>query len=328
MGDSIDKAAKDAAGVLKKIKAAKGKLKGNFYYAGDTRGASAGIVVTLLARDPKGSKASSMGKGVRKEIKGAKFARGTVGMKGSKLLFEVFAGSASPGHMKAGFKKAISELDGLEHLKKALVKKAGSDDVDDTEESDDLETSSEASTSSSTAPTIEDVEDVLDGIDPQELKALMAEQEELGDLNTQLQGFLSDDSTEEELGEQIAEALDELQRLQAEGATDEELEAARRELAELAYAGPDPFPAAGEALSPELIEVLKSSMNAAVQSLGAYLQKTFEALQQFHARLEKMTEEERNDIRDDGGLVTVEEFRRSVLSYRDQLQQNLEAVTG
>ena len=45
---TIEDAAREAAGTLKKIRAAKGKLKGNFYYAGDTRGKEAALAVTLL----------------------------------------------------------------------------------------------------------------------------------------------------------------------------------------------------------------------------------------------------------------------------------------
>ena len=38
--------------VLKKIAAARGKLQGNFYFAGDSKMENAGVVLTLTARDP------------------------------------------------------------------------------------------------------------------------------------------------------------------------------------------------------------------------------------------------------------------------------------
>ena len=49
MSKVIEDAAKEAAGAIKKIRAGKGAVKGNFYYAGDTRGKAAGLVITLQA---------------------------------------------------------------------------------------------------------------------------------------------------------------------------------------------------------------------------------------------------------------------------------------
>jgi hypothetical protein len=46
--------AAEALTVLKKIVAGKGRLQGNFYFAGDTKG-TAGLVITLSGRDPRGT---------------------------------------------------------------------------------------------------------------------------------------------------------------------------------------------------------------------------------------------------------------------------------
>ena len=63
---------------LKKVISSRGRLQGNFYFTGDTKGKMAGLVVTLTARDPKGSKALNKGKKLRKAITGYRNATGTI----------------------------------------------------------------------------------------------------------------------------------------------------------------------------------------------------------------------------------------------------------
>ena len=107
MNDLIDTCAEEALKPLKKILASRGKLLGNFYFAGDTKGRQAGLVVTLTARDPKGAKATARGKKLRASIDGAKFARGTVQIKGPRLLFVLHTGSATCDHVKRAFKRSF-----------------------------------------------------------------------------------------------------------------------------------------------------------------------------------------------------------------------------
>lgn len=317
MSELIDKAASSAGAALKKIKASKGSLLGNFYFAGDTQGRAGGLVVTLTARDPKGSKAVTEGKAIRKALKGARFARGTVIMRGSKLLFEVHSGSASPSNVLLSFKKAISELEGLGFIKKAIVKQAGSDT--------DTETETESEPTSAVPAAVaglEDVDDILDGIDEDELKALLAEQDELGDLNDQLAGFLSEEASEAERGEQIADALDNITALESADASGRELAQARRALAEVLYTGAEPFPEPGQPLSPDVQELLNLSMAAAVRSLDAYLRSVADEIAQLHAKISAMSEEERGQAREELRPLLAQ-HRRSVTSYHSQLQQNI-----
>ena len=72
---AADDAVENTLKNLKKIRASKGKLQGNYYYAGSNDGRTAGLVVTLSIRDKKGMMAFATGKPIRKEISGAKFSR-------------------------------------------------------------------------------------------------------------------------------------------------------------------------------------------------------------------------------------------------------------
>lgn len=321
MSKVIEDAAKEAAGAIKKIRAGKGNVKGNFYYAGDSRGKSAGLVVTLQARDPKGAKATTQGKAVRKEIKGAKFARGIVSLEGSSLLFELFAGSASKDHVKLGFKKKLSEYGGLAILKKAMLKKGG------TEEAAEV-ASEEALTEEQQA----EIDAILTGIDEEELAELRAAQKDLGTLNDDMAAFLSDDDLQEEIGEQIAEQLQVITSLsEATPRDDKAIDAARRALAELAYTGPEPLPEPGTMLSPEMREILTGAIDKAVTALSSFLSRAIGELKKIHDKLESASPEEVAAIEDGDRkemLGSIDLSAAAVLSYREQLRSNLVAEAG
>ena len=319
MDEAITAAAQAAAGALKKIRAGKGKLVGYFYYVGDTRGKQAALVVTLQARDKKGTKASSEGKKLRKLIPGAKFSRGTVSVDGSKLIFELRAGSASGGHVKSGFKKSgLADVSGLGVLKKAVIRKGGVDEADDDEQGS---TAAEAAAPDST------VEETFDDIDPAELAALLADQEELGELTDEVDSFLAGDDVQAEIGEQIAEQLTALSALEAaEPRDDKAIAAARRALAELAYTGPNPFPEVGQPLDPETRAILSGAVESAVKALDAFLDKAIAEIKLIHDRLQGMSDEERAALTDSERKAMIQSLdlsADSVTSYRDQLRKNL-----
>ncbi|MFT5684974.1 MAG: hypothetical protein ACI8RZ_005919, partial [Myxococcota bacterium] len=264
MGEAIDKANLEAKGALKKIKASGGKLQGNFYYAGTGKGTSAGLVVTLLSRDKKGSKALTQGKAVRKEVKGAKFARGTVSIDRGKLLFMVHGGSASANHLKTDFKKSLSTLDGMKLLKAALVRKKGAE----------VSNESEVVDAEDTSPV---EEERLTEDEQRELAELELEQADIADLNEQLTEFLSDDDALKELGEQLSEqlrALDILER--ATPRSEDDVREARETLAGLLDIGPDPFLAVGQSLPQDIFHLmalsseLLSDTKASTKSAGEY----------------------------------------------------------
>ncbi len=243
MGEATEAANFAAKGALKKIKASKGRLQGNFYYAGSGKGVvdGAGLVVTLASRDRKGTKALTQGKSVRKELKGAKFARGTVTMNGGKLVFTMHNGSASASHLKKDFAKTLALLDGLKLLKSALIQKNGEKaeaiDEEDSGVSDEVITLTEA--------------------EEEELAELAAEQAGISNLNAQLAGFLSVESSVDELEDQLEDALQELQKLRDTIPLDEAaIRAARIELGNLLNAGPDLFSEPGEPISTELQQVI------------------------------------------------------------------------
>ena len=88
-----NKTRSQAIKVLKKVVASKGKIHGNFYYVGNK--AEREIAMTMVARDPKGATAASLGKKLKADIAGnSKFARGTMYIEGNKLLFHVTKGNA------------------------------------------------------------------------------------------------------------------------------------------------------------------------------------------------------------------------------------------
>ena len=257
--EEIEEAGGEAAKALKKVIASRGKIQGNFYYAGDSAGAVAGLIVTLTARDPKGAKAASAGKALRKAIPGAKFGRGVVIVEGSKLLFDLRGGSISDGQMKVGFKKAF-EGDKLKELK-AFLKKAVIRAAEGAEDGADEAPSTPAPTAPTSGDEALDFDAILNdpSMSPEERQAFLSELREIealqGDLTQRNQelssSFLSTKALEEERQEQISDLQAEIAQLQA--ATPPDQDAILKKafvLAELAPSGA-PMPSTGGKVSPE-----------------------------------------------------------------------------
>lgn len=205
---------------LRKVLAGKGKVQGNFYFAGDTQGKDAALAVTLTSKDKKGAKALTDGKKLRKEIPGAKFGRGLVKAIPGKLVFELASGSASVSHIKLGFKKVLREEMAL--LKKALVVPLGGS-ADDIEEED---------------------REALDAV---------RQDSDITEMNDQIGSFLSAEDAREELEEQLSEAVAEIEALSKPPVDEAALSAKKAELAALMDVGTDPF--TGEA-PPPAVQIL------------------------------------------------------------------------
>jgi hypothetical protein len=238
----------EAGRSLKKVVASKGKLQGNLYFAGDGK-KSAGVVITLTARDPKGQKALTGGKALRKGIKSAKFSRGTVIMDGGKLVVELFAGTATAAMLKKAFKEDTFKKDPvLKLLSRASIRKQGAPgEEDEVEEGTGL---SQA-----------DLDIAADAFESRgfwrksELNELLAAQGDLGKANVELQAsFLSIASVQEEQAERVADIMDAITDLNEklnEAVEDGDREAAmayellitseQRKLAEAQSVGSDPF---------------------------------------------------------------------------------------
>ncbi|MEL6342712.1 MAG: hypothetical protein AAFV53_06240 [Myxococcota bacterium] len=254
MSEAIEEAAAQARQLLKKLRAGKGKLQGNFYFAGNAPGTVAGLVVTLLSRDKKGRKALAAGKDLRKEIPSARFARGTVTIEKNKLIFTLHAGSASAGQLKKAFQKTLSQMDGLKLLRDARIRLAGAD-------------ASEDDVIDPNAPRVED--EALSTEDAEalasEVQALIHEQAELAEeqgglsaLNAQLSAFLSQEDADREQAEQIMEHLEAVERLKRQRPRDEKkIHAAQAALAQATAVTGTGFPSPGQAVPPQLANVLE-----------------------------------------------------------------------
>ncbi|MEL6341516.1 MAG: hypothetical protein AAFV53_00180 [Myxococcota bacterium] len=180
MSKELDQALSQSAGALRKIKAAKGKLQGNFYFAGNKNDSA--LVVTLASKDPKGAKALKMGKPFRKTLKSPRFARGLVKFSSAKVIFELHKGSASASFIAKSFKNSLSKMDGLSLLRAAVVKTPDQEgtavEQDAPDEAIQLTPEEEA-----------------------ELNQLVEEQANLPDLGEQIAAFLSEEAFQAELEE-------------------------------------------------------------------------------------------------------------------------------
>ena len=233
---------------LKKVISSRGRLQGNFYFTGDTKGKMAGLVVTLTARDPKGSKALNKGKKLRKAITGSKFARGIVVGRGPRLFFELHSGTANPSHMKIGFKKAFKD-DELKTLKSLLRKavigrpetRGGAEEVPEVVDE-----------------TVSEEEEVLTAQERNELASLIALQGDLSQQNEELQrSLLSVEAARQEQVELLAELNSEIARLEAATPVDEEaLQALRAALAEASATGETLFLDAGAEIPTNISSLL------------------------------------------------------------------------
>jgi len=222
MPTEVEKANQEAAGVLKKVRASRGKLQGNFYFVGKADGSEGGLKLTLAGKDVDGGKAKTGGKKLRAEIKGAKFALGLVQVIDGKLTFVLHGGSASKSHISKCFKKTLSKVDGLRLLLKVLIKKAGDLEGEAIDEKE-LNTPEE--------------EEVLSPEEQAELASLEREQAALGDLSVHISAFLSHNNELEEYNDQLHIELTNLQELRDAGASAEEIHAARVALSEVMDVG-------------------------------------------------------------------------------------------
>lgn len=255
--DLIEEAAADGLKNLKKLIGSKGRLQGNFYYAGLPKGTQAGIVITLTAKDPKGARATGQGKPIRAGISGAKFARGTVSTQDGKLLFTLLAGNATSDHMKLGFKKGF-EARPLKALKTLLKKSV-------------FETPGEAAAAVvDESETIEEVE--LTSEEMAELAELLQDQGDLAERNAELQGsFLSVEETQADLEEMLTGLTDRISALESADTPDADaIQEARYALAEALYVGADPFPEVGDDLPDEVRHILEASVSNLSASLSAF----------------------------------------------------------
>jgi len=232
--------------LLRKIIAGKGRVQGNFYFAGDTGGRKAGLVVTLAARDRSGKKATSQGKVLRKAIRGARFALGAVRMDGNRLTFEQHGGSASASVLKRAFKGPLIDPDAgglskLRFLTKARICKAGASASQEPVEDGAELTRAELETLSSGALTSE------------ELAELVKKQGAIATLTTVLSASLQQ-AIDEELADSIKDSVSRLSGLESRisaltaDSSPEDVQSAfdalheeRRVLAELEAVGSDPF---------------------------------------------------------------------------------------
>jgi len=251
----------EAGRSLKKVVASKGKLQGNLYFAGDGK-ASAGVAITLTARDPKGQKVLTGGKSIRKQIKGAKFGRGTVIMDGGKLVIELSAGTATAAMLKKAFKKDTFKKDAaLKLLSRATIRKTGAPGVD-------------AEVAEGTGLDQADLDSVSDAFEARgfwrksELKELMKAQGSLSAANDTLQtSFLSVSMVQAEEAERLSDitsAISMLNERLSQAVDDGDREAAmgyellivseERKLAEAQAVGIDPF--TGGTIEPSVLALM------------------------------------------------------------------------
>ena len=161
---SIEKTGRLSVAAIKKILAGKGDLDGNFYAVPSDRINEGGLVVTLLARDPKGSRARGLGKTLLKEFKTTDMARGRVLFFKGKLYFEVHKAKALPGpKLKKSLRNGMGDDKLKKYLKTSLVGSPNENKDDDGE----------------------------DGLSEDELGALADEVGDLSDLTDQQERILS-----------------------------------------------------------------------------------------------------------------------------------------
>lgn len=260
-----DKISGESAAALRKIVASKGKIQGNFYFAGDAAATDAGVVITLSSRDPKGAKAVALGKKLRKDVPKSKFARGTVRIKDNKLVFELSAGTASSGMIKNGFKKNVCKLDGLKLLSRAVIRAAGGD-VTETPETPEAPEPADAALTDIDFDTLLGT---LSDDEKAELETLGKEQEALDQGNSQLlEAFTSEADDEEILAQTVTASLDTLTELQKVNPLDlAKIQEERFKLAESLYIGDDPFPAPGGDLDEAMSAVLSAATDDAIKVL-------------------------------------------------------------
>ena len=282
--ESIRNYGKEAIKHLKKIIASKGSIQGNFYFAGDSRGTCCGIVITISTRDPKGSKVLARGKALRKEIPGAKFARGLIRSDG-KLWLEIIAGNAKEALLRKSFKSAFEDKE-LTQLKKFLRKARFGDPTKTLEEDAVLEEDSVEEIN------IESLEAEMDVEEKSEFEALKAQESQLISVNASLQeGFLNIQDAEQEEAQYQQGILTQLEELSRDNPGDPQLQKLRYSLAETLYEGPDPFPEVGSSLAPEMVQILQASIQNSLDALKNELERIANEIMVQQSEAKTKTEE-------------------------------------
>jgi hypothetical protein len=190
-----EKLAGEAAASLRRIVAAKGRLQGNFYALVGKNGA--GLVVTLAAKDPKGAKAITGGKALKKEIAQSRHVRGKVVFQDNKVEFNLGPGNLSAAKLKLSMKDGFGSNDIKRYTLRAKLAGAGTEDLTDD------------------STTITEGEQDTAGADDAELNDLIAAQELLDDLNGQLDTFLTKKNDDAALEAIIKSTVDEVEALRA-----------------------------------------------------------------------------------------------------------------
>ncbi|MDG1483323.1 MAG: hypothetical protein P8R54_27280 [Myxococcota bacterium] len=285
-----------AASALKKIIASKGKVKGNFYYVGSASGEDAGVVITLSTRDAKGTKAIVLGKQLRKDISGGKYGLGVVRIEGSKIIFEQSAGTISSAKIKEGFKKNLSQVNGLKFLSRAVVRKAGAPPVEEVDAANDPEATA-AGPETASAELEEQLSEAdfaamlasMPAEEQKELEALGEEQETLDKSNSALTMAFSDAQSDDDILEHaIEESLSAINSLVLSHASIQEVQAARFQLAELMYIGDSPFPEVGGAIDAPMKMILSGATDEALGVLLSQHAKVVDEITDGYERLDAM----------------------------------------
>lgn len=283
--------------MIRKIIAAKGDLQGNFYAVQADRG----LVVTLVAKDPKGIKALTLGKGLRKELDTRKFKRGTVTFAGSQLVFTTVKGNMPDPEFKKKMKTGFGDKKVKKYTFKARLV------AEDGTVSDD-----------GTAIAIEDVRKEVDAAG--DLGALVAAQQQLGPLNTSLQQFLHRDgpgdyrSEDEILQRALKEMDDRIQLLlnkrytvtsdpKERAADREELKRLRQQIVEDVHVGFEPTPDVGVLLS--------NPMRILMQHVDTH---TDDELRDAKGRFPKQVEAALHELANDLRLVDRDEVRPDLIA--------------
>jgi hypothetical protein len=279
--DPLVLASLDAYKIIRKLLAAGDKHQGNFYFASDTRAQKAAIIVTLSTRDKDGSKAHAQGRPLRKQISGSKFARGRVRTVNKRLWLEVVAGNAPATLLSKAFKKAFQQEE-LAQLKRLLQKaKFGNPDTDPSASRDSPDDQEAAAIAQAAMAE-------LDSTDRADVAALLQENNDLAAINQELErAFLSQQDADAEEAEERRQVMAELTRLSRDSPGDPQIQELRYGLTEMIYqqpgTGDDAFPAVGEPLSADMVQILQTQLGSGVDQLLQQLRAMAAAVATAHA---------------------------------------------
>ena len=288
-----EKVRAEALKSLKQIIAGRGRLGGHFFFAGDGKMEDAALYVTLTAKDPKGSRARSRGKALRKDVARARFALGTVRLEGSTLIFSPAGGNASPALLRKSLKGPLCEQKGLAFLRKARVQ--ASDETDEDVEGADAVSAGDLGMSDGDLAAMEQT--LRD--DPDLAGLLSGDHAARHDaLNRELaEAFLSAEALEAEQAEQRAQLLAELGVLEASyrSTDDPDLEAriedACQALAALSTDGRLPF--ADDTLPAELQPLVRLAADINIELLALQHAAAAAAIQDLLDQMEALPEADR-----------------------------------